>query len=213
MSPNLGKIKLYSYRRCPFAIRVRTVLAEKKIAYDKIEENLANLSQELMDLHPEGRVPLAVYEADGQKHVIYQSTIITEWLDELVPVPRLMPTDPTQRAAVRLWTYWCDQIFKPDLDLFKYEKKNLSQEKWDELLQRLSDQLTHWNTGLQNTGFLVGSSLTLADIHLFPFARQFYKITPSFPELEKFTELKKWLDRMVELPSFKEAMAIPATNP
>src|SRR4051794_35219908 len=114
----MNSLILYSFRRCPFAIRVRMVLEEKNIEYQKLEENLSKLSPELLALHPEGRVPLLVHERDGRRQVIFQSSIITEYLDETFPgsplLAPLMPSDPMDRAQVRLWTYWCDQIFKPD---------------------------------------------------------------------------------------------------
>ena len=74
-------ITLYSFRRCPFAIRVRMVLHEKEIPFKVIEEELKNLSPELLKLHPEGRVPVLVH---GDL-VIYESAIITEYLDDCFP--------------------------------------------------------------------------------------------------------------------------------
>src|SRR4051794_33777782 len=100
----MSTLILHSYRRCPFAIRVRMVLEEKGIPYQLIEENLSHLSPELLAHHPEGRVPLLIHEMNSQKLVVYQSTIITEYLDEAFPQSPLMPKDPKDRAKVRLWT-------------------------------------------------------------------------------------------------------------
>jgi glutaredoxin len=70
----MAELILHSYRRCPFAIRVRMALEEKELAYRLVEENLAELSDELLRIHPEGRVPVLIH--DG--HVIVESTFICE---------------------------------------------------------------------------------------------------------------------------------------
>ncbi len=202
----MQSLTLYSYRRCPFAIRVRMVLEEKNISYQLVEENLSHLSAELLSLHPEGRVPLLVHQLKECRQVIYQSSIITEYLEEAFPDFSLMPQGSVERAQVRLWTYWCDQLFKPDLDLYKYELSTLNEVETTELLTRIHGHLSHWDMTLRSSAFLVGGQMTLADIHLFPFARQFVAIKPGFPELEKYTHLSAWLGQMLARPAFKRVM-------
>ncbi len=202
----MESLTLYSYRRCPFAIRVRMVLEEKRIPYQRIEENLSNLSAELLSLHPEGRVPLLVHKLRNKEIVIYQSSIITEYLDETFSQNSLMPQDSISRAQVRLWTYWCDQIFKPDLDLYKYDFAKMETDKKADLSTRLNQLLTHWNSQLKLSPFLLGNELTLADIHLFPFARQFFACRPPFENSSQYTHLHDWLARIVGRPSFEKVM-------
>lgn len=197
---------LHSYRRCPFAIRVRMVLEEKAIPYQLIEEDLGNLSSELLALHPEGRVPLLIVRGTNARQVIYQSNIITEYLDEAFPENPLMPPPPSERAEIRLWTYWCDQIFKPDLDMYKYETKGLAPTELRNLLDRLESHLNQWELQLGKSQYLIGNSMTLADIHLFPFARQFFAIKPTYPELGKYPRLAQWLDKIINRPSFSRVI-------
>ena len=205
----MNPLTLYSYRRCPFAMRARMTLEEKQIPYTLIEENLSSLSAELLTLHPEGRVPLLVHTIGGHRQVIYQSTIITEYLEETFPDRPLMPKDPIARAQVRLWTYWCDYIFKPDLDLYKYELSKLPAEEAAALQTRLHEHFAKWNDALNSTGFLVGATFTLADLHLFPFARQFMRIKPPLAKMETYTKLQDWLTRMLARPAFERVMAKP----
>lgn len=203
----MSELRLFSFRRCPFAIRVRMVLEEKAIPYQVIEENLSELSAELLALHPEGRVPLLVHGSQ----VIYESRIITEYLDEVFPNPILMPVTPQLRAQVRLWTYWCDALFKPDLDLFKYG--GASGDALSELHQRLHDSFAQWNTALKNSEYLVGNQMTLADIHLFPFARQFMAVRPSLEGMEQYEYFQRWLTHMVNRPAFLRAMEKKLVSP
>lgn len=182
------------------------VLEEKEIPYTLREENLGNLSPELLALHPEGRVPLLIIEEEGEKWSLYQSSIITEFLDESFAGLKLMPDSPKERAKVRRWTYWCDNLFKPDLDLYKYEAKKISSDELQALLLRLEEHLTLWDRQISHAGFLVCQAMTLADIHLFPFARQFFAITPPYPELHKYPHLSQWLERMMGRTSFSRVM-------
>ena len=195
-------IVLYSYRRCPFAMRVRMAMEEKNLTYFVIEENLQSFSPELLRLHPEGKVPVLLHD----EQVIYESSIITEYLDEAFPSPMLMPKAPKDRAQVRLWTYWCNEIFKPDLDEFKYEWKSLSEEKRLALKERLKGHLGKLESALGEKKFIMSDELTLADIHLFPFYRQLQKIQSSDLETARFTRLNAWLEQILARPSFERAM-------
>src|SRR5262249_7415765 len=148
----MAGIVIHSYRRCPFAIRVRMTLEEKGIPYAVVEENLREPSAELVRLHPEAAVPLLI--DDG--FVIHESAIITEYLEEKFPAPaRLMPATPEGRARVRLWTYWCNHLFKPDLDAYKYEwLKTLDEAGRAELLGRLRAHLGKIGEALEAGPFL-----------------------------------------------------------
>lgn len=202
----MNALILHSFRRCPFAIRVRMVLEEKKIPFQIKEEDLSQPSTELLARHPEGRVPLLVHQINGKTHVIYQSTIITEYLEETFPQYSLMPSLPLLRTEVRLWTYWCDSIFKPDLDLFKYDFRSLNDSEKEDLKRRIHKNLYHWNQALDQRPFLLGDALTLADIHLFPFARQFFAIRPGLEEVDQYQNLQNWLTRMISRPAFERVM-------
>ena len=182
------------------------MLEEKGLGYISIEEDLSNPSPELLALHPEGLVPLLIHQTGNENRTLYQSTVITEYLDEYFPENPLMPRDAGLRAQARLWTYWCDTLFKPNLDQFKYELSNLDQDAADALRDRLHGLLSHWDTALQKNPFLLGATATLADIHLFPFARQFFAIKDGLPGLDKYEALSQWLKLWLARPSFERAM-------
>jgi glutathione S-transferase len=183
------------------------VLEEKGLEYRLIEEDLSSLSEALLRLHPEGRVPLLIHRG----RAIHESSIITEYLEESFPGhgPRLMPEDAGERAEVRLWTYWCNQILKPDLDAFKYERKRLVEAEWAALLERMTAHLSKLEAALAPGPFLLGKSFTLADVHVFPFYRQLQRAQPDFGALLPTRALDPWLERIVGRPSFARVMAKP----
>ncbi len=193
---------LHSYRRCPFAIRVRMTLEEKNLKYTVIEEDLSHPSEELLRLHPEGKVPLLIHSGVS----IHESAVITEYLDEISGPPYLMPTEPLARAQVRLWTFWCHEFFKPDLELFKYEWNQISEIERTSLLGRLREHLAKLTSSLGPHPFLMGEQLTLADIHLFPFYRQLQKSRPDFSTCFEAAKLDLWLERITSRPSFERVM-------
>ena len=197
----MNDLILHSYRRCPFAIRVRMVLEEKSLSYTLIEEDLAAPSESLVKHHPEGTVPLLIHRGE----VIYESSVITEYLEDTFPSPALRSVSALERARLRMWTVWCDQMFKPDLDLFKYELQTLSQHDQDQLLDRVRSHLRYLDDALIGRRYLMGSELGLADIHVFPFYRQIKKAHPHFDELFQTKRLNPWLEGILQRPSFERA--------
>ena len=204
----VSQIVLHSYRRCPFAIRVRMTLEEKGIPYTCIEEDLSNLSPELLRLHPEGKVPLLIHSGMA----IHESSIITEYLDEISGSPYLMPAGALHRAQTRLWTYWCNELLKPDLDQFKYEWASLSEDGRSILVERIRGHLSRLTKALAVSAFLMGDQLTLADIHIFPFYRQLQKANSEFSRLFETQKVDEWLNRITSRPSFDRVMR-KATQP
>jgi glutathione S-transferase len=93
-------LTLYTAERCPYAARVRIVLAEKGLGYDAVEIDLDDRPAWLYEKNPLGRVP--VYEED-EGLVLPESRVIMEYLEERYPDPALWPDDPAERALGRLW--------------------------------------------------------------------------------------------------------------
>jgi glutathione S-transferase len=95
----MSDIKLYSARACPFAHRTRLVLAEKGIAFELVEIDLANKPAWFGNVSLYGKVP--ALEHDGQR--IVESAVINEYIEETFPEPRLLPREPARRALARIW--------------------------------------------------------------------------------------------------------------
>jgi len=98
-------LKLYDYWRSSAAYRVRIALNLKGLAYDSIPVHLLKdggqqHGAEYRALNPQQLLPLLVDEANGGVHIA-QSLAILEYLEEIFPVPALLPADPVDRARVR----------------------------------------------------------------------------------------------------------------
>jgi glutathione S-transferase len=95
-------ITLYDSPGSPCARRVRIVLLEKGLGWATRIVDLTKMEQkrpEYLRLNPNGVVPTLVH---GER-VIYESNVITEYLDDAFPSPRLHPDDPWQRAQAKMW--------------------------------------------------------------------------------------------------------------
>ncbi|MBB1520702.1 maleylacetoacetate isomerase [Aquipseudomonas guryensis] len=98
-------LTIYSYWRSSAAYRVRIALNLKGLAYQQVPVHLVKdggqqHSADYLALNPQGLLPLLVDE-DNDGVRIAQSLAILEYLDEVFPVPTLLPADPAQRAQVR----------------------------------------------------------------------------------------------------------------
>lgn len=198
-------LTLFSFRRCPFALRVRMVLHEKELEFETVEEDLKNFSDRLRALHPEAKVPVLVHQGKA----FYESAIITEYLEDAFPQKRhLMPQAASERADVRLWTYWCNQIFKPDVDRLKYGTHRFTEQECSGVQERVVAHLTKLETRLKEASWLVGDSFSLADIHVFPFFRQLARVQPSPPFLSEFSCTAQWLEKITQREAFRLSMGL-----
>jgi glutathione S-transferase len=177
---------LYTAERCPYAARARITLAEKGIAYDAVEIDLADRPAWLYEKNPLGRVP--VYEED-EGLVLPESEVIMEYLEERFPEPALWPADPAERALGRLWL----QRFDDRLGKAYYEARR--GDGRDELDARLAEL----DRALEAQPYLTGREYGLADIAYVPWilrARANLGV-----DLESFSAVEAWLAGLTERPA------------
>ncbi len=93
-------LKLVSFTTCPYVQRSWAALELKGAVYDIVFIDLKDKPDWFVRLNPRGKVPVLVVD---EAHVIYESTVINELLEELLPEPALLPSDPLERARARMW--------------------------------------------------------------------------------------------------------------
>ena len=107
-------LELYHHGSSVCAAKVRLVLAEKYVAWEGHYLDILageHHTPEYLKLNPKAVVPTLVH--DG--HVIRESTVICEYIDEVFPGPKLIPADPLVRANMRLWTKLVDEELHPSV--------------------------------------------------------------------------------------------------
>jgi stringent starvation protein A len=197
-------LKLYDYPDCPFCQKVRVVLAEKDLEYEKIFVDLRKQEQKLPDflrLNPYGKVPVLVDEDE----IIYDSTIIDEYLEEEYPIPRLMPEDSQGRARVRLMEDYCDNSFIPPTTMLLAQVRKTEAERdlqrVDQAREELRRALYFLRDRLGGQSFLCGGEFTLADAS---FAPRIMVLGRLGIELEPaLAPVQAWIDRIRARPSVR----------
>jgi glutathione S-transferase len=110
-------MRLVDAPRCPYCARVRIVLAEKGLEHERVEVDLRDRPQWLLELNPPaGRVPVL----DG----LPESEVIMELLEELHPDPPLLPADAHERARARLLLHRFDDNLGDDYYAFRRGDEN-----------------------------------------------------------------------------------------
>jgi glutathione S-transferase len=160
---------IYDYPGCPFGRKVRIVLAEKELSFDSVQVDLAKgqqRSEEFRRLNPFGKVPVLVDESS----VVYESTIINEYLNDEYPhPPELLPEDSGERARVRLLVDFADRAFT--LPVMALERESKSADKDDARIQAAREAVTKTlqmlERELAGREFL-GADFSLADVAFAP---------------------------------------------
>ncbi len=194
---------LYSYRRCPYAMRARMALAYAQLPVEIREISLREKPASMLAISPKGTVP--VLQADNL--VIEQSLEIMFWA--------LQKSDPDQwlkssvlDEALQLIEL-NDGSFKALLDQYKYpERIKVSPSLTREAILEKAIQtfIAPLDERLGSQPFLLGDQLTIADIAIFPFIRQFAMVDKNWFDSAPFPHLKKWLDFHLESPLFLGVM-------
>lgn len=180
---------LYSFRRCPYAIRARLALAVSGQACELREVVLRNKPQGLLQSSPKATVPVLVL-ADGR--VLDQSLDIMRWaLAQHDPARWLAPSEGTEADMLALIAD-CDGHFKQALDRCKYPSRypeadaHAARKQAVEWLQSLELRLTQHP-------FLFGGHAALADMAIAPFVRQFAGIEITWWDAQPWPHLQAWL--------------------
>jgi stringent starvation protein A len=197
-------LKLYDYPDCPFSQKVRVVLAEKDLEYEKIFVDLRKQEQKLPDflrLNPYGKVPVLIDE----DAVLYDSTIINEYLEDEYPLPRLMPEDSQARAGVRMLEDYCDNSFIPPTTMLLAQLRKTDAERDTQRVEQAREDLRralyYLRDRLSGHEFLAGKEFTLADA---AFAPRIMVLGRLGIELEPaLAPVQGWIDRVRARPSVR----------
>ncbi len=203
---------LYSFRRCPYAMRARLAIhfLLPKGCIELREVVLKDKPQAMLDISPKGTVPVLCLENPGKsQQVLDESLDIMLWAlqqedsagsDSLKEkwLPKALKADIHALIAIN------DGDFKWALDHYKYsdryeESEQFFREKGEIFLRDL-------NTRLTKHKYLMADTVTLADVAIFPFIRQFAHVDAAWFFASEFDALKVWLNQWLESDHFNDIM-------
>ncbi len=193
---------LYSFRRCPYAIRARLAISSAQITCELREVVLRDKAPELLAASPKGTVPVVVMR-DGE--VIEESLEIMKWALRGNDPEGWLAMSDANRALVDDLIVRNDTTFKAALDRYKYSWKHPD----DDLeIQReiAATILRDLDLRLANRRWLLGDSPCLADMALLPFVRQFSFVDRDWFLAQPWSNLNRWLDDFLESERFASIM-------
>ncbi|WP_203167937.1 glutathione S-transferase [Steroidobacter gossypii] len=193
---------LYSFRRCPYAMRARLALDVSAQAFEVVEVALRNKPAAMLRASPKGTVPVLI---DTNGTVIDESLDIMLWaLSRNDPEQWLAPELDDFAAMSSLIRHF-DEHFKGHLDRYKYPNRFVDADR--ELSRREAVISLHrLESRLQSSRYLFGNRAALADMAIVPFVRQFSAV-----DLDWFANLPlpntaRWLAMIVNSPRFVRIM-------
>ena len=197
---------LYSFRRCPYAMRARYTLALLSQSVELREVVLKNKPEALLKLGGRSTVPQLI--VDDKRYP--ESFDIMMWAINQAPASsmslQLWPQCRVTQTKIQTWVSYNDHCFKYWLDRYKYADRHpefteeFYRQKGERFLKRLDVRLSRYP-------YLMGESMTLADVAIFPFIRQFAGVKPTWFADSNYPNLKLWLSGFVDGKGFAAIMS------
>jgi glutathione S-transferase len=191
---------LYSYRRCPYAMRARMALSYAGIAYQLHDISLKDKPAGLLAVSPKGTVPVLVLP-DGR--VLEQSLDIMHWALQQHDPSRWLDIDRDNSQALISEN---DGAFKQALDKYKYASR-FPEQSAASYRSQAEVFLCKLEQALQDRPFLSGAHLSLTDVAIFPFIRQFAAVDANWFAQATYPKLQAWLQARLESSLFLRVMS------
>ena len=202
-------MKLIGSLTSPYVRKVRIVMAEKKLDYELVTEDVWSATTTIGQSNPLGKVPCLVMEG---AEALFDSRVIVEYLDALSPVGKLIPSVGRERAGVKTWEALADGVLDAAI-LARLEAtwtgRSAEQRSsaWiDRQLSKVHASGQAMSTGLGEQAFCSGVHLSLSDISV---GVALGYLDFRFPEIDwrnPHPNLHKLFDKLMQRPSFADTL-------
>ena len=189
---------LYSFRRCPYAMRARMALSSQGVRVELREVLLRDKPPSMLDLSHKGTVPVLQTD-EGQ--VIDESLDIMCWA---------LASDDSwfsqaSRAEQTRLAQIFDAMFKSHLDAYKYHRPESAHPQYYYREQAVKC-LDEFELGLAHSGYLLGDAPQFLDLAVMPFVRQFASVDRQWFDAQPRQQVRQWLDGWLVDPLFTGVM-------
>lgn len=200
-------MKLIGATASPYVRKVRVVMAEKKLDYQFVQENVWAADTTISASNPLGKVPCLVMEGG---EAVFDSRVIVEYLDTLSPVGKLIPPQGRERAEVKTWEALADGVADAAIlarleTVWAHRKEGERSQAWiDYQLRKVGDGLKSMSQGLGDKPYCSGIHLSLSDIAV---GCTLGWLEFRFPEIawrSEYPNLGKLMDKLMQRPSFAD---------
>lgn len=204
-------MKLIGSTSSPYVRKVRVVMAEKKLEYTFITEDVWSADTTIAESNPLGKVPCLVMEG---AEALFDSRVIVEYLDTLSPVGKLIPAMGRERSEIKTWEALADGVLdaavaaRLEATWAGRTKAQRSQAWIDRQLVKVNDALKAMSRGLGDKPYCGGIHLTLADLAV---GCALGYLDFRFPQIAWRTEypnLVRLHDKLMQRPSFADTVPV-----
>ncbi|MCX5511028.1 glutathione S-transferase [Pseudomonas sp. BJa3] len=196
---------LYSFRRCPWAMRARLALRYAGCDVQVVEVKMKEKPAELLALSPKGTVPVL----DTGNGVLEESLDIMRWaLDRHDPEDWRLLADPAAARQADALIARNDSAFKAQVNLYKYAERYPEYSRAHYRAQA-EPWLAELESLLEGRPWLLAEHPSLADAALLPLMRQFAGVEPQWFAEAAYPRLRSWLQGWLGSSLFEAVMAKP----
>jgi RNA polymerase-associated protein len=192
----------FSDPRDQYSHRVRMVLAEKGVTVDIVEVDPSNKPEDLAEINPYNSVPTLL----DRELVLYESTVIMEYLDERFPHPPLLPVYPVARAQSRLLIHRIETDWSGRVDLLMAGKGR--ETALDKARKELRESIISIAPIFAETEFFMNDDFTLVDCCVTPILWRLNALDIKLPE-RSTKPMQKYMQKMFERDSFRASLTEP----
>lgn len=199
-------MKLYGSLTSPFVRKVRMVLLEKNLPHELIVEGPADAAGNVARLNPLRAIPVLERD-DGE--VLFDSTMICEYIDSLNDKPRLYPANGEPRWMALRWHALGQGMMEATVARFVELRKPVEKQGTAQVTkheERIAAALAFANERVPTTGFLSGNTIEIGDVTLAA-ALGYIDLRYAHDWRGKNPKLAKWFDPVSQRPSFVETLA------
>ena len=201
-------MKLIGAITSPYVRKVRVVMAEKKLDYQFVQEDVWTSQTNIHESNPLGKVPCLVMEGG---EAVFDSRVIVEYLDTLSPVGKLIPSQGRERAEVKTWEALADGVLDAAIlarleATWPHRTAEQRSPAWIERQQfKIDRSIKSMSQGLGEKPYCSGIHLSLSDISV---GCALGYLDFRFPQIDwrtPYPNLLKLYDKLSLRPSFQDS--------
>jgi len=202
-------MKLIGSPTSPYVRKVCIVMAEKKLDYRMVAEDVWSAQTTIHASNPLGKVPCLVLEGG---EALFDSRVIVEYLDTLSPVGKLIPTNGRERAEVKTWEALGDGLLDAALlarmeAVWPHRSAEQRSQAWiDRQMGKISEALRAMSQGLADKPYCSGAHMTLSDIAVGCAVGYLDFRFPDINWRSSYANLDKLYDKLMQRQSFTDSL-------
>jgi len=204
-------MKLIGSLTSPYVRKVRVVMAEKKLDFSLVLENVWVPETTIQEVNPLGKIPCLVME-DGS--TLYDSRVIAEYLDTISPVCKLLPPSGRDRTEVKVWEALADGVLDAAILVFLERRERTPEQqsqKWFERqMGKVHAGLREMSARLGEGSYCMGIHYSLADVAV---GCALGWLAFRFPDIDwrgDYPNLARLHDKLSERASFRDSVPVLA---